>query len=180
MRLQIKHDPETRARLRRQLPSNIFVQFLAGPRDLRDGLLGWMLRVIAWISLIIGPVLLLVFFQLQFLPYHNPVVTWWQRIAVLLDLVLLWILWPTVACGAGLRWHEFSWVKTAGLLILSGVPTLLVFTIATFPGEWLDDTIPPMRLIPTSWSTIEWDAPNQFLVADEAGIIPWKPVNPYR
>ena len=62
---------DTRARLRRQLPSNIFVQFLAGPRDIRSGLLGIMLRLIAWISLIIGPIALLVFFQLQFLPYHD-------------------------------------------------------------------------------------------------------------
>ena len=50
------HYPETRARLRRQLPSNIFVQFLAGPRDTRDGVFGLMLRLIAWISLIGGPV----------------------------------------------------------------------------------------------------------------------------
>ena len=34
------HYPETRARLRRQLPSNIFVQFLAGPRDVRYGVFG--------------------------------------------------------------------------------------------------------------------------------------------
>jgi hypothetical protein len=31
---------EARLGLRRQLPSNIFVQFLAGPRDIRDGGLG--------------------------------------------------------------------------------------------------------------------------------------------
>src|ERR1043166_3115317 len=44
---QIGHE-ETRARLRRQLPSNIFVQFLAGPRDVRIGTMGFMLRLIAW------------------------------------------------------------------------------------------------------------------------------------
>ena len=32
LRVQIKHDPELRTRLRRQLPNNIFVQFLAGPK----------------------------------------------------------------------------------------------------------------------------------------------------
>lgn len=61
-------DIETRARLRRQLPSNIFVQFLAGPRDVRGGTMGFLLRLIAWISLVIGPICLLMFFQLQFLP----------------------------------------------------------------------------------------------------------------
>src|SRR3954452_584290 len=56
------HYPETRARLRRQLPSNIFVQFLAGPRNTREGIFGLMLRLLAWNSLIIGPILLLVLF----------------------------------------------------------------------------------------------------------------------
>jgi hypothetical protein len=35
---------ETRLGLRRQLPSNIFVQFLAGPSDIREGGLGWLLK----------------------------------------------------------------------------------------------------------------------------------------
>src|SRR5690242_15676987 len=62
---QIRHDA-TRTRLRQQLPSNIFVQFLAGPRDVRSGIFGFMLKEIAWISLIIGPVLLLVFFRQRY------------------------------------------------------------------------------------------------------------------
>ena len=33
--------------LRRQLPSNIFIQFLAGPRDVRESAFGWLLRAIA-------------------------------------------------------------------------------------------------------------------------------------
>ena len=67
---QINYD-DTRARLRRQLPSNIFVQFLAGPRDVRSGIMGFMLRLIALVSLIIAPIALLVFFQLQFLKLHT-------------------------------------------------------------------------------------------------------------
>src|SRR4051812_15116918 len=115
------HYPETRARLRRQLPSNIFVQFLAGPRDTREGIFGAMLRLIAWISLILGPVLLLVLFQLQFLPYHDEAVSWWQRIAVVIDLVLLWILWPSIARGTNtwLGWHELLRGRVAGLVLLS-------------------------------------------------------------
>ena len=133
------HYPETRARLRRQLPSNIFVQFLAGPRDIRAGVFGVMLRLIAWISLILGPVLLLVLFQLQFLPYHGETVSWWQRIAVVIDLVLIWTLWPFIARGTNtwLRRRDFLRGKIAGLVLLSFLPALLVLTVATFPGEWL-------------------------------------------
>jgi hypothetical protein len=100
LRVQIKDDPELRTRLRRQLPNNIFVQFLAGPREVRNGFIGLLLWLIALISLVIGPVALLVFFQLQFLPYHDPAIIWWQRVAVVIDLALLWMLWPRVGLRA--------------------------------------------------------------------------------
>ncbi|HZZ63695.1 MAG TPA: hypothetical protein VFE63_21450 [Roseiarcus sp.] len=48
-----------REALRRQLPSNLFVQFLAGPKDVRDSLFGYLLRAIAWVTLVVAPVLLL-------------------------------------------------------------------------------------------------------------------------
>ena len=73
------------------MPSNIFVQSLAGPRDVRQGLIGFLLRLVIQISLVAGPIALLVLFQLQFLPYHSEWITNWQRIAVLIDLALLWI-----------------------------------------------------------------------------------------
>jgi hypothetical protein len=85
---QVKSD-DTRAHLRRQLPSNIFVQSLAGPRDAREGPIGFLLRLVIQISLVAGPIALLVLFQLQFLPYHSEWITNWQRIAVLIDLALL-------------------------------------------------------------------------------------------
>jgi hypothetical protein len=96
LQAQISGD-NARARLRRQLPSNIFVQSLAGPHEVRTGIIGFLLRLIIEISLVAGPVALLILFQLQFLPYHGEWITWWQRIAVVIDLVVLWI------CGRGFR-----------------------------------------------------------------------------
>jgi hypothetical protein len=57
--------------LRWQLPSNIFIQFLAGPADIRGGRFGRSLRAIAWITLVIAPILLLLMMQIQFLPFHS-------------------------------------------------------------------------------------------------------------
>jgi hypothetical protein len=85
---------DAKARLRRQLPSNIFVQYLAGPREAQTGAIRFLLWLIIGISLVAGPVALLILFQLKFLPYHSELITWWQRIAVVIDLVLLWKLWP--------------------------------------------------------------------------------------
>jgi hypothetical protein len=168
---QIPED-EKRAHLRRQLPSNIFVQFLAGPREVREGIVGFLLKSVAWVSLVAGPILLLVLFQLRFLPYHNPPITWWQRTAVLLDLILLWLLWPPIARGeiALLAWNDLGRARVAAWLPVSLLPLLLVFTIATFPGEWLEDALPEMRLIPTIWEVwrfgkSDWATPHELLVA---------------
>jgi uncharacterized protein YjbI with pentapeptide repeats len=160
---------ETRARLRRQLPSNIFVQFLAGPRDVRTGIMGFLLRLIAWISLILGPIALMVFFQLQFLPYHDATVSWWQRIAVILELVLLWLLWPPIARGKGLRWSDLLRSKIACLVVLSAIPAILVFTVATIPGEWLDQDIPKLPLVPEAWTL------HKLLIAGEVDMVAQRP-----
>ena len=150
-------DVDTRARLRRQLPSNIFVQYLAGSHEVRTGLMGFMLRAIAIITLIVFPVALLVFFQLQFLPYHSAPITWWHRIAVLIDIILLWRLWPSIALGQAKRiWHDdLRHPSIVTLAVATFVSLLLVFTIATFPDEWLDFNLPTLRLAPTKLPSLE-------------------------
>jgi uncharacterized protein YjbI with pentapeptide repeats len=138
-------DDDTRARLRRQLPVNIFVQFLAGPRDVREGWLGLLLWLIALITLVIGPVALLLFFLLRFLPYHSEPITWWQRFAVVIDLFLIWRLWPAIALRPeppDTNPSRTLWVvlrrrygRFAGWG-LNSAALYLTFAIATFPGEW--------------------------------------------
>ena len=152
-------DVDTQAGLRRQLPINIFVQFLAGPREARTGGIGWLLRLITWISLIAGPISLLVFFQLQFLPYHNDAVCWWQRLIVVADIVLLWVLWP---------WADLRRGKLVAYFAASFVPVLLVFTVATFPGEWLDENLPSVKIIPTEWPV--WTS--RTIRPDDMGALP--------
>jgi hypothetical protein len=94
-------DAADRDGLRRQLPSNIFVQGLAGPRSVRESTFGLFLRAMGWISMVLAPVLLLLLLQLQFLPYHERWLTWMHRLALLADLVLLWWLWPKIVAGDG-------------------------------------------------------------------------------
>jgi uncharacterized protein YjbI with pentapeptide repeats len=158
LRAQID-DREVRARLRRQLPSNIFVQFLAGPRELRDGIMGFLLWLIAFISLVIGPVALLVFFQLQFLPYHDEWITWWQRIAVVIDVALLWTLWPRVGLPERISAEKSKERRRGfvamtqligtivGMLLITLVSVPIMFAIATFPGEWVEEGLKPFQPI---------------------------------
>ena len=78
---QALHDPTrnvtkaSRENLQWQLPSNIFIQFLAGPPGLRGGLFGLLLRAIAWVTLVAAPLLLLLMMQVQFLPFHSSFIT---------------------------------------------------------------------------------------------------------
>jgi uncharacterized protein YjbI with pentapeptide repeats len=144
------YDDNDRAKRSRQLPSNLFVQLLAGPPEIKSGIVGWSLRVIAHITLVAGPVGLLILFQLQFLPYQSEVVTWLQRTTILADVLTLWSLWPFFLNG---RLPKFRWsaIKKGTLLFYlteSLVALAFAFTIATFPGEWLEDRLPRLQVIP--------------------------------
>ena len=109
-----------------------------------------MLRLIAQISLVAGPLALLVFFQLQFLPYHHEAIPGGSAS-------------PSSpisrCCGCcGRRWRAarrrgsagatFAAGKVAVVALASLVPFSFVFTIATFPGEWLDRNPVTVRVIP--------------------------------
>lgn len=152
LREQLSFDDDVRARLRRQLPSNIFVQFLAGPREIRAGIVGHLLTLIAYISLVIGSISLLVFFLIQFLAYHDWRVTWWHRFAVVIDIVIAWRLWLAVATGKSASFRGLS----ATRLITAGSASLAVigfiFFVANYPGEWLNK-LPHIRILPTTNST---------------------------
>jgi hypothetical protein len=167
LRRQLGDAPETQDAFRRQLPSNIFVQFLAGPRDIRKGILGLLLNAVAWVSLVIGPVLLLLLIQVRFLPYHLEWLTWAHRLAILADVILLWLLWPAVLNSRSkLMWRLEStgkgWRSRVALtgryiagLTACLVPIGLAFTAATFPGERMDEWVGERQWIPpnrfTAW-----------------------------
>jgi uncharacterized protein YjbI with pentapeptide repeats len=142
-----------RDELRRQLPSNIFIQFLAGPADIRDSWFGWLLRTIAWTTLVIAPVLLLLLLQFQFLPYHYGPITWIHRGALLADLILVWWLWRKILSARGVEapiqspsgstsslgsrfWKSFAFDPSGIAASLLVLVVLFSWFVATFPGEW--------------------------------------------
>jgi hypothetical protein len=120
--------------LRQQLPNNIFVNFLAGPRDVTEGGLGVILKIIAWTTLVLAPILLILLIQIRFLPFHNIYVTWVHRLILLLDLGLIWMLWPAVlACRGSLQWPRLTLAKKA--LVATVMTVTFSWVVASFPGE---------------------------------------------
>lgn len=73
--------------LRLELHNFFFVQAIAGPA--RSRVLSLSLHLMTWLTLVILPVLLLLFIQTSFIPYHDTIVTWVHRIMLQIDIGLL-------------------------------------------------------------------------------------------
>jgi uncharacterized protein YjbI with pentapeptide repeats len=137
---------ETSARrshpLRLELHNFFFVQAIAGPQ--RSVVMSGFLNLMSWLTLIILPVILLLYMQVAFLPYHDVTTTWITRVAVLVDIVLVLLIgvfllrpepsffqafWRSAAA------HPFGSIATTSLLMLVAYMSLFA---ATVPGEDLD------------------------------------------
>jgi uncharacterized protein YjbI with pentapeptide repeats len=153
--------PEANASLRQRLANTLFAQILAGSPREREGWFGSLLKAMAWITLVVAPILILLTFQFKFLPYHSHGVTWTHRLLILLEFVVAFQLWPLVL-NPQRDFQRLKWrrrirqiaVGAKGLFRSSGRPRakqglrpralpmaatmLFIFlslSLATFPGE---------------------------------------------
>jgi uncharacterized protein YjbI with pentapeptide repeats len=128
--------------LRQRLDVFPILQFLAGPSDQRTGFRGYSLRLMAWITLVATPVLILLQAQVTFLPYHREWIVWLQRVAVLIDLALIWYFWIHLRSDD----DPINGVLRKAWMFLGGAGTLCVIVfstyLATFPGEWIKTHLP--------------------------------------
>lgn len=128
--------------LRLELHNLFFVQAIAGPS--RSAVMGSFLHLMSWLTLVILPVVLLLYIQVVFLPYHDAAITWTHRVSLIVDVLML------VLIGVFLMRAETSFFKaffrtTAShpvsfllTTIVLGLVTVFSFFVATIPGEHLD------------------------------------------
>lgn len=88
-----------RGQLRTRVDSFIISQLISG--QTQDWLPRHFVRFATWITLLAAPVVLLLAFQLQFLAYHDILTTWIDRITLIVDLILIWLLWPAILHPSG-------------------------------------------------------------------------------
>jgi len=105
-----------------------------------------MLAAILWVTLVVAPLALLLLLQIQFLPYHNWWITWLNRIALVLDLGLIWWLWGIKILRSSANHSKArSWrspVVTSIAVVLAVCTMFFAWTLATIPGEWQEDHLP--------------------------------------
>jgi uncharacterized protein YjbI with pentapeptide repeats len=127
--------------LRLELDNFFFAQAIAGPE--RSLIVGTVLYGMSWLTIVVAPVLLLLYVELVFLPYHDVAITWVHRLTLIADIALLVLigvfLWrlETSFLRAFLRTlhHPLSLLLTVGLL--AGVAAFSIL-VATIPGEVIE------------------------------------------
>ena len=128
--------------LRLELNNFFFVQAITGPQ--RSPTMSMFLHGMSWLTLVVLPVILILYIQVVFLPYHDIVITWTHRIALLIDLAAL------VLIGVFLFRAETSFFKAffratasnpLAFLVTTGLLSVIAifsFFVATVPGEAID------------------------------------------
>ncbi len=128
--------------LRLELHSYFYTQALAGSN--RSAVFAMFLHGMVWLSLVLLPVFLILYFQVTFLPYHNEGITWAHRIFFMVEIIIL------LGVGIFLRkpnanfWQALARTSTQNAtnfyVTLIAVLFGLFFSVcvATFPDEWID------------------------------------------
>jgi uncharacterized protein YjbI with pentapeptide repeats len=123
-----------RIRLRQRLANTLFAQLFAGSSREREGALGWLLSGMAWVTLAIAPVGVLIIFQIKFLPYHHAAVTWTHRGLIAFDLLAVLLLWASaVRAREGAGWRSLTYYR---MMTLAAFAVFVLSNLfITFPGE---------------------------------------------
>src|SRR6266545_2428319 len=103
--------------MRQRLDTLVFVQVLAGARERREGIIGFLNRLMAWITVVILPLAVLLLTQIIFLPYQRELVTWLHRVIILVDLAVIWWFWGTITSGTSPYAIAFLWPRASANLV---------------------------------------------------------------
>ena len=126
--------PPANVAMRQRLANTLFAQIFAGSPREREGALGGILKLTAWITLAIAPVLVLLVFQFKFLPYHSHFVTWTHRMLIFVELATVLLLWPlALDARRDVEWRRL--MRQPITLAAIALFVLVSVCLATFPGE---------------------------------------------
>ena len=139
---------DERARQRALLDDSILTQFLVGRSEggkglakLRTFLVVLQVHAIVRTTIWVLPLLVLLWLQGRFLPYHGETILHWQRVAVLIDMIVLWAFWFSVSSGMpergsvltdGIRWLRRLKISSRAAAVACGVLASAAVLLASF------------------------------------------------
>ena len=138
-------DLEAQDKARLQLPNFVVVQVLGGTSSQINSWSGRLLAITAFLTLVAGPLILLLFAQLMFLPYHGLGVTMTQRVLVVIDLIFIWYFWRAMTRPERGGFHLRSGAASAAVLVLS-------FFGFMYPGEYFYGSFPRAMFAETGYN----------------------------
>ena len=112
--------PEDIQRTHRELPFPLVFSYMIVGRH-HPFLLRWAFSTTVIVTVVIVPIVLLLVIQWKFLPYHSRWITLNHQIVFVLDLLLLWALWPRMKRQ---RWQMFR-------VFVAGVSTIVILLVST-------------------------------------------------
>lgn len=131
--------------------SYFYTQMLAGPK--RSKFFAFFLGLMTWLTLAILPAILLLNFQVTFLPYHDVGVTMAHRFYLVIDIVVLTLFsvfmhYPVLpfVSGFGRMIVDGPFRFLVSLMLCTGA-LFLSISIATIPDETMD------RFMTSIWSS---------------------------
>ncbi len=129
--------------LRQGLNAFPITQLMAGPGRERSSGATAMLFCVVSITLFFAPLIVLLQVLFVFLPYHDPVITWLHRSAIVLDMAIVWGLWLVIRQQKSSELASERRERNIIRLVASFAPATLlsvfvlfiVLAVAVFPGE---------------------------------------------
>ena len=76
------------------------------------GVIRPLVEPVMWVTVIVLPLGLLLWVQIRFLPFHDETITWFQRAAVVIDVIMLWCFWPRIVGTDEKTWRWLLRVVT--------------------------------------------------------------------
>jgi uncharacterized protein YjbI with pentapeptide repeats len=132
-----------RVLIRQGLNAFPITQLMAGPGRETPNFVTGLLSIVAFITLLLAPLAVLLQVQFVFLPYHDASISWLHRAAIIIDLLIVWALWFATRnrreVDATSRPTKRRLIYPAVMLFVAGVASgavvFIVMVVATFPGE---------------------------------------------
>ena len=96
-----------------------------------------LLVMIVFFSIILLPPLILIFIEIQFLVYQSKIITMWQSILAMIDVGILWLLWPRITAPSK---TYIQWSHSLQPIKLMFMAMTMVFILASSSiSIWIDN-----------------------------------------